>query len=128
METGINIEQIKDILKEELSINYKHNWGANYIDGIDESAERLVNFISSKFVITMIDKKKVKLITCFACGSIVKTKLSKIEGMITCQSIRFDKIQYEISYFLNGEQKTIWMNENEFEVNIEREIIGFIKK
>ena len=63
---------------------------------------------------------------CLPCGSIVKTKLSNIEGMITCQSIRFDKVQYEISYFNNGEQRTVWMNENEFETNIEKQVIGFL--
>ena len=65
---------------------------------------------------------------CFPCGAMVKTKLSNIEGMITCQSIRFDKVQYEISYFNNGEQKTVWMNENEFETNTERKMIGFVQK
>jgi len=62
------------------------------------------------------------------CGSIVKTKIGGIEGMITCQSIRFDKIQYEITYFTNNEQKCIWMNENEFETNVNRQIIGFVRK
>lgn len=63
-----------------------------------------------------------------SCGTVVKPKLLNIEAMVTCQSLRFDKVQYEISYFLNGEQKVIWMNENEFDViNGNRQIIGFVK-
>ena len=62
MDTGINTEQIKDILKEELSINYKPDWGANYIDGIDECAERLVNFISSNLLLSD------SLATCQKCA------------------------------------------------------------
>jgi len=63
----------------------------------------------------------------FTCGTIIKTYVGNIEGMITCISIRFEKITYEISYFYNGEQKVIWMNENEFsagKVNSKQEI-GF---
>ena len=61
----------------------------------------------------------------FPCGATVKTKYGAIDGMITAQSIRFDKVQYEISYFNSGDQKTIWMNENEFETNAEKRAVGF---
>ena len=64
-------------------------------------------------------------ISLLACGTVVKTKLSSIEGMITCQSVRFGKVSYEITYFVNGDQKCIWMNEEEFEVTAERNLIGF---
>ena len=71
------------------------------------------------------DKTPINNTTCrtlflFPCGATVKTKYGNIDGMITAQSIRFDKIQYEISYFNSGDQKTIWMNENEFETNAEK--------
>ena len=61
----------------------------------------------------------------FPCGSPIKTKYGNIEGMITAQSLRFDKIQYEITYFNSGEQKCIWMNENEFIANSDKCQIGF---
>jgi hypothetical protein len=66
--------------------------------------------------------EKISLIP---CGIIVKSRYGNIEGMITCQNIRFDKVQYEISYFNNGEQKTVWMNEGEFETDIKKQWIGF---
>lgn len=59
------------------------------------------------------------------CGSVVKTKIGSIEGMITCASIRFDKVQYEISYFVGGDQKSIWMNEDEFETIGGKQTIGY---
>ena len=47
--------------------------------------------------------------------------------MITCISIKFDKVQYEISYFYLGEQKIVWLDENEFETNENKYKIGFKK-
>jgi hypothetical protein len=62
------------------------------------------------------------------CGTIVILKLVRIEGMVTCSSIRFEKVVYEVSYFINGEQKLIWVNEAEFEVKEpESQKIGFKK-
>jgi hypothetical protein len=34
-------------------------------------------------------------------------------------------VQYEISYFNSGDQKTVWMNEKEFETNVEKRAVGF---
>ncbi len=65
---------------------------------------------------------------CVPCGAIVKTKLGGLEGMITSQNIRFDKVEYEVTYFVDGEKKVIWMNENEFVTNVKRESIGFVKQ
>lgn len=59
------------------------------------------------------------------CGTIVKTVIGSIEGMITAFIVRFDKVQYEISYFHDGEQKTLWMNEMEFTAKTEKQSIGF---
>jgi hypothetical protein len=53
----------------------------------------------------------------FNCGTLVIIKLANIKGMITCSSIRFDKLSYEITYFDGADMKTIWVHENEFEVN-----------
>ena len=55
-----------------------------------------------------------KNICAYPCGVLITTKLGKIDGMITCISIRFDKIQYEITYLKDGEEKTSWMNEMQF--------------
>ena len=58
----------------------------------------------------------MKGLTLIACGTEVTTKLGEIEGMITCQSIRFEKVIYEITYFDGKSPKTLWMNENEFKL------------
>lgn len=63
----------------------------------------------------------------YSCGIIVNIKLTDIKGMITCISIKFDKVQYEISYFYLGEQKIVWLDENEFETNENKYKIGFKK-
>jgi hypothetical protein len=62
------------------------------------------------------------------CGIYVIVKLANIKGMITCCSIRFDKVIYEITYYIGGENKTVWVNENEFEIESpEMTKIGFKK-
>ncbi len=59
-------------------------------------------------------------------GTIVKTKMGNIEGIITGATIRFNNVSYEISYFMDGEYKEAWLNEVEFTIdNIERQKIGF---
>lgn len=50
----------------------------------------------------------------FKCGTEVVTKSGKIEAIITAACIRFEKVQYELSYFLNGERKEVWLDEREF--------------
>jgi len=62
------------------------------------------------------------------CGTMAKTKLGEIEGMIIGVTIRFSNIIYEFAYFLDGEQKVIWLNENEFTTEITEKItVGFKK-
>ena len=61
----------------------------------------------------------------YPCGTTVKTKIGSINGMITCCSIRFDKANYEITYFVNMEQKTMWMSEQEFETSGTKTPIGY---
>jgi hypothetical protein len=60
-----------------------------------------------------------------SCGKKVKTVLSNVEGMITAFTVRFDYVQYEISYFHNGELRTMWMNESEFVISDKKDSIGF---
>jgi len=60
------------------------------------------------------------------CGANATLKIEKIKGMITGICTRFDKDQYEFSYFYNGDIKTIWLNKNEFIVEeIKATNIGF---
>lgn len=54
------------------------------------------------------------------CGSEVRTKMGKVTAMITAVNIRFDKVQYELSFFVNDKIETIWMNENEFIIDSEQ--------
>lgn len=59
------------------------------------------------------------------CGTLVTTKLNKIEGMITAVTIRFTAIIYEITY--GDEFRTVYMRQDEFEVTSETKstTIGF---
>ena len=43
------------------------------------------------------------------CGTTVLTKVAKVEGMITCQQIRFNNVTYELTYFDGQEFRTSWM-------------------
>jgi hypothetical protein len=63
------------------------------------------------------------------CGTEVVTKIEGVHAIITCASIRFDKIQYEISYFRGGVYYSAWVSEGEFnEVSeVEKTNIGFKK-
>ena len=62
-----------------------------------------------------------------ACGTRVTTKLNSIEGIITAISIRFDTVNYEVSYFAGQDYKQIWLNEAEFNFTTKKETIGFTK-
>ena len=53
------------------------------------------------------------------CVTLVTTVLSNTQGFITAVTIRFDRVVYEITYWNNGEFKTVWMNEGEFETTVE---------
>ena len=62
------------------------------------------------------------------CGILVVVKLANIKGMITCASIRFDSIIYEVTYYEGVVQHTIWVRIDEIELNKEEvQKIGFIK-
>jgi hypothetical protein len=51
------------------------------------------------------------------------TLIAKIKTGI---SIRFNRVTYEISYFVNGDYKAIWMDECEFEIDKKETVkIGF---
>ena len=54
------------------------------------------------------------MIEVYPCGIMVTMIYGNITGMITAFCIRFDRVQYEISYFNLGEQQTIWVDEKQF--------------
>lgn len=58
-------------------------------------------------------KKKTKL-QLYRCGQPVLLKNAGINGIITACCIRFRRVEYEISYFGNGEQFKVWANKAEF--------------
>ena len=58
------------------------------------------------------------------CGILVNIKLSKIEGIITAQVIRFNHIRYEITYYINGEQYIIFCAEEELIINNKIKKVG----
>lgn len=62
----------------------------------------------------------------YQCGTIVTICISKIEGMITGVNLRFDSISYEITYFHDGEHKTVWLREQEFTTEGIKKI-GYLK-
>ena len=69
----------------------------------------------------MIDYKKL-----IPCGTLVELIYSPdIKGMITAHFIRFDTIQYEVSYFIGGDKIMVYLNENEFKVQLQPKEIGF---
>lgn len=62
----------------------------------------------------------------YQCGTMVIISIGKTEGMITGVNIRFDSISYEITYFYDGEHKTVWLREQEFTTEGIKKI-GYLK-
>jgi len=50
------------------------------------------------------------------CGAKAHINLSQAEAVVTGISIRFGRASYELSYYHNGECKTVWCDESEFTV------------
>lgn len=62
----------------------------------------------------------------FKCGMVAKPKMHNAEGIITAVSIRFGRCTYELSYFNNGDYKTVWLSEEELEISgEEKQKVGF---
>lgn len=71
----------------------------------------------------MANKNSIEVIR---CGTKATTKISKIEAIVTAISIRFNRTSYELSYFNNGEYKTVWLDESEFAIEkVTKTNIGF---
>lgn len=63
----------------------------------------------------------------YQCGTKVKALQSNIEGVITGINIRFENIQYELSYWKDGTHNAVWVYEIEITSEKEKQKIGFIK-
>jgi hypothetical protein len=63
----------------------------------------------------------------FPCGTVVYIKMGQLEGMITAVVIRFDRIMYEVRYFLGGEEISLLLNEEEFQPSddVKKKHIGY---
>ena len=66
--------------------------------------------------------RQIKL---YPSGTRVRTSIGQIEAMITAACIRFSSVSYEITYFYDGEQRTVWMNEAEFSTSGKMVVVGF---
>lgn len=60
----------------------------------------------------------------YPCGTTVKT-IYGINGIITCYSVRFDSVIYEISYNTGEVIQTTWVREQEFKADQPKEKIGY---
>jgi hypothetical protein len=58
--------------------------------------------------------KKGKILKLHGCGTEVKLKLAGIDGFITAICIRQNRIEYEITYYTEGQQFKIWAHKSEF--------------
>lgn len=68
---------------------------------------------------------KLKNVSLYDCGTEVISVFGGFRGMITCTSIRFGFVTYEITYYLDGEPRTTWMREEEFVTKQRKITIGF---
>ena len=63
------------------------------------------------------------------CGTEVQTKIDKLNAIITGVCIRHDSIDYNVSYFHNGEHKDVWLYEDELIIKDHKSLnIGFVKQ
>lgn len=70
-------------------------------------------------------KNSMKELKVYPCGTMITTKLGAVQGMITCQSIRFRRVSYEITFDSNGKPDVFWASEHEFDTEAAKEVIGF---
>jgi hypothetical protein len=65
--------------------------------------------------------------TLYPCGTKVTTVMGGISGMITAVQIRFEMVNYEITYYdqANSVHLQIWQHEQEFTTEAEKRQIGF---
>jgi len=53
----------------------------------------------------------------YQCGTLVTITLGQIPGVITAAEIRYETVNYEVSYFINGEYRCGFMHPSNFSVN-----------
>lgn len=62
------------------------------------------------------------------CGTKAEATTSKVYGIITGISIRYDYVTYEFSYFASNEYKSCWLQPAEFTVvTEEKPKVGFVQ-
>lgn len=66
-----------------------------------------------------------KSIYVYPCGTNVTTKIGGIQGMITCASVRFETVSYEITYLIDDKFETVWMREGEFITEGKKVALGY---
>jgi hypothetical protein len=65
--------------------------------------------------------------TIYKCGTNVLTVVGNKSGIISEVSIKYNIIQYNISYYEGNEFKSVWLPEQELIVNGEKQRIGYKK-
>jgi hypothetical protein len=69
----------------------------------------------------------MKSLTVFNCGIKVHISILDKEGMITAINIRDDRVQYGVTYNVNGDVKESWFSESELEISGRKNMkIGFM--
>ena len=61
----------------------------------------------------------------YPCGISVKVTQLGLHAVIETVSIKFDSVQYEVSYFIEGKQQLIWLNEVQFTTTANKVTIGY---
>lgn len=56
-------------------------------------------------------------ISIYPCGTMASPKLHPVPAIITQAAIRFNEVRYELSYFHEGKEETVWMSEKQFTVS-----------
>jgi len=68
----------------------------------------------------------MKSLTIFPCGTDVVIIQPSLPGKITCIAIRFDTVAYEVTYYIDGVQQSVWCNQDEFIPGSKKRKVGFM--
>lgn len=100
---------IADILAKNLSNEDKENFNL-----------WLKSIHYNKVAVSREEYKRItgNSILLYPCETMVETKVGKIVGMIVAISMRFEKVQYEIQYFKDGEDFIFHLDDNHSEITL----------
>lgn len=73
----------------------------------------------------MVTKNTIMSVKAYKTGTNVCFDRGTLQGVITAILIRDESVRYEVSYFLNGEFKEIWLNETMFVAEGNKTTIGY---